>query len=88
MLCVEPDLLKGLSCMYAVHDVLTAGREGDEGRGDFVTGYMEVVKPAIESVLAVRLEDIVRNSCKNWLFFKRVTYCHLFGVRHSRQPVR
>ena len=39
---------------------LAAGREGDNERKDIVTGYMEIVRFASESVLAMRSEDIVR----------------------------
>ena len=44
----------------------------DEEREDIITGHMEIVKSAIESVFAMRLEDIVRNSCKNCPFLNEL----------------
>ena len=49
------------SQLHATYDVLAAGWEGDEEQEDIVTGYMEMVRSAIEPVLAMRPEDIVRN---------------------------
>jgi hypothetical protein len=37
--------------LHAVRNVLAAGREGDEEREDIVTGYMEMVRSAIEPAL-------------------------------------
>jgi len=48
------------SQLHAIFDVLAPGREGDEQQ-DIVTGYMEVVRSAVELVLAMQPEDIVRN---------------------------
>ena len=46
--------------LYFVHDVLT-GQEGYEKREDMATGYMKMVRPAIEPALAM---EIVRN--RSW----------------------
>ena len=82
MLCVVPDLLKWLSCMVYTMFLLQA-----EEREDTITGYMKIVKSAIESVPAMRSEDIVRNGCKNWGFLNELfTYSRLFGVKQSCVP--
>ena len=50
--------------LHAVHDVFAEDWEGGEDQEDIVTGYMEVVRSAIEPVFAIRPEDIVRN--RSW----------------------
>jgi hypothetical protein len=45
------------SQLHAVHDLVA----GQEGRENTVTGYMETIRSATKSVLAMRLENTIRD---------------------------
>jgi len=62
------------SRLYAVRDVLAAGGESDQEQEDIISGYMEMVRSAIEPVLA---------GGQGWF----LTVLHLEGVcKHTTPP--